>query len=1212
MGARWWARHARTVVRGTGTARADAGAVAVSGIVHGDVTVLAGPVARSGYLQQVARIAPDRLLGREAELAELDAFCAASDGARYLWWRAPAWAGKTALLSWFVLHPPQGVRIVPFFVTGRFAAQNDRVAFTEVVMEQLAELLGQPMPTYLTEATREAHLLRLLEEAAGACRARGQRLILLVDGLDEDRGVTTGPDAYSIAALLPARPPGDVRVVAAGRPSPAVPVDVPENHPLRDPRVVRPLSSSPHAAAVRVDAERELKRLLYATSTERDLLGLAAAAGSGLTAADFAELTGCSAYDVGQLLQAVSGRTFTVRAGHRRAGAASEVYVLGHEELQAAAVEILGEQRLSGYRDRLHRWAAAYRGGGWPPGTPEYLFGGYFRMLRATADLPRMVAWATDAARHDRMLDSTGGDAAAFAEIAAAQDLILASPDPDLLAMARLAAHRDALADRNRHFHALPAVWAVLGYPERAEAAARSIDESDLRLLALAEAAKAVAVLGDRDRASRLADIAEGLAVRCTDFPYWQARGAAAAAEALAAAGHGDRAAAMVRRIEALARTATEWREQLEVRGALAVAVAACGDRARAAELADSIEEAARSSTQAYWKSEVAAAVASGDQARAAALADVLRVLARTVDDPAARADVSGMLDAAEAASGGRPHDAALVGGLEALANSTTVPFWQIDAVEALAAAVVAAGERERAAALAEVIGALAGIAGLPYWQDPACRTLLDASVLAVATSGDRGRAAALADTLERLAEASSTARFPALGAAAQAAALCGDFDRAEKLVGLITEPYEQGEALAKVARQAAAAGDRGRAVALAGAAESIARTVIPPGLEAKALGRLAVAVAAGGDRGRAAALAAAVEDLAHIAHPDLRADAMVALVAAVAAAGDLDRAEGLVQTIPHSYPRGEALAALAHAATKAGDYDRAEALIRAIPVPTLPGSAARRLAEAVAATGDFDRAEALAVGFFDDAADCAENLVAVARAAADAGDHARAARLAGAVRDLAHAATDPEVHERAVVCAVEAEAVSGCRDEAEALARTITKPYPMQRALVALMRAAVAAGDHDEGEALLVRAEACAASLTSVFIRSLALADLAESMAGAGWIDRAVAQAESIPLPGWQARAFRAVAAQADAATARLLIARALRLGHWEESLHGLAMFAPSVPAALADERTAGHSPRAAAAVSAPDAAESGAQRESGHTVRLSPGPDRPSMPGG
>ncbi len=133
------------------------GGVAVSGVVHGDVARHAPVAARSGYRQQVLRIAPPELAGRQAELDELAAFCTAPDRAPYVWWRASAWAGKTALMAWFALHPPQSVSIVPFFITARFAGQGDRAAFIEVVGEELAAVLGQPTPANLTEATREGH-----------------------------------------------------------------------------------------------------------------------------------------------------------------------------------------------------------------------------------------------------------------------------------------------------------------------------------------------------------------------------------------------------------------------------------------------------------------------------------------------------------------------------------------------------------------------------------------------------------------------------------------------------------------------------------------------------------------------------------------------------------------------------------------------------------------------------------------------------------------------------------------------------------------------------------------------------------------------------------------------------------------------------------------------------------------------------------------------
>jgi hypothetical protein len=263
--------------------------VAVTGD-HNQV-ILAPPI-RSAYLEQVRRIVPRELVGRQDELAELAAFCIAETGPAYAWWRGGAWAGKTALMSWFVLNPPKGVRIVPFFVTARLGAQNDATAYVDVMLEQLAEIAGEGLPAYLTQATPDAHLLRLYGVAARVCAERDDRLVLLVDGLDEDRGVTTGPTAHSIAGLLPAVPAAGMRVLVAGRLNPPIPGDVPDHHPLRAPGVVRLLDQSPYAQAIRTEAERELKQLIEAGGLDYDLLALVTAAGGGLTAEDLAELTG--------------------------------------------------------------------------------------------------------------------------------------------------------------------------------------------------------------------------------------------------------------------------------------------------------------------------------------------------------------------------------------------------------------------------------------------------------------------------------------------------------------------------------------------------------------------------------------------------------------------------------------------------------------------------------------------------------------------------------------------------------------------------------------------------------------------------------------------------------------------------------------------------------------------------------------------------------
>ncbi|MFD0153209.1 hypothetical protein ACWGQ4_12720 [Streptomyces sp. NPDC055721] len=482
------------------------------------------PAVRSAYREQVRRIAPPELVGREAELAELVAFCRADSGPLYVWWRAEAWAGKTALLSWFALDPPPGVRIVPFFVTARLGAQNDVAAYTDVVLEQLVELAGEGLPALLTAATREAHLLRLYASAAEACAARGERLVLLVDGLDEDRGVTTGPDAHSIASLLP----HDLRVIVSGRLNPPLPVDVPEHHPLRDPEAVRLLTPSPQARAIRTEAERELKRLLEAGGLPYDLLALLTAAGGGLTADDLAELTDAVPYRVRDVLRTGPGRTFAVRG---------DAYVLAHEELAAEAREMLGERELARRRAVLYAWADRWRERGWPDGTPDYLLHGYVSMLTAAADAGRLTACAADDRRHARLLAATGSDTAALAEIGTAEDAVLGatgltwtspspSPSPETStvteAALRLALGRSKLVrDRGSVPLALLSGWAAAGMTDRAVALARSL-KGEEAVQALCTVAGKLLDVGVRAPTRELVDEADELTDTLTDHDFYR------------------------------------------------------------------------------------------------------------------------------------------------------------------------------------------------------------------------------------------------------------------------------------------------------------------------------------------------------------------------------------------------------------------------------------------------------------------------------------------------------------------------------------------------------------------------------------------------------------------------------------------------------------------------------------------------------------------
>ncbi|MEU4447735.1 hypothetical protein AB0K14_07250 [Actinosynnema sp. NPDC050801] len=458
----------------TGKAVAGRGGYANSGIHIGDVTV-AQP-ARSRYLEEVRALAPERLVGRARELDELADFCTADPEpeAGYLWWQADAWTGKSALMSWFVLHPPPGVRIVSFFVTSRYSAQNNADAFVRTVVEQLADLLGEPLP-----AAGHIHLRGLLREAAEARERAGERLVLVVDGLDEDHNVDGTGEVHSIAALLPASPPAGMRVVVASRLNPTLPADVPDDHPLRDASVTRRLGPSLQAKVVRVDMERELRRLMQGSPEERDLLGLVVAAGGGLSAADLAELTGRPRRQVDDHLASVAGRSYLPRPAQWAPDAV--VYLLGHEELQVEALEFVADE-LDGLHGRLHDWADRYRERFWPQNTPEYLLNGYFRLLVRLGDVDRMVDCAADPARHGTLLDLSGGDAIGLSEIDRTWRALIHRGEPDLEALTRLAVHRSHLAWRNAAVpERLPALLARLGHESIAESLALSIPDAERR-----------------------------------------------------------------------------------------------------------------------------------------------------------------------------------------------------------------------------------------------------------------------------------------------------------------------------------------------------------------------------------------------------------------------------------------------------------------------------------------------------------------------------------------------------------------------------------------------------------------------------------------------------------------------------------------------------------------------------------------------------------
>lgn len=1002
---RWWGKQ-RSVAAGGNIE------VAVTG--DGNSVHLSAPV-RSAYREQVRRIAPPELVGREAELADLAAFCTTDSGPSYAWWRAEAWAGKTALMSWFALHPPQGVRVVPFFVTARLGAQNDITAYVDVVLEQLAELAGEGLPAHLTAATREAHVLHLYGLAAEACARRGERLVLLVDGLDEDRGFTRGPDVHSIASLLPARPPAGMRVLVAGRLNPPLPGDVPPGHPLYDPGIVRTLPRSPYAQVIRAEAERELKQLILGDGLELELLGLVAAAGGGLTAQDLAALTGAVPYQVADALRTRAGRTFGKRL---------EVYLLGHEELQVQAELMLGAAELARHRERLYGWAEEWRAAGWPADTPAYLLRGLFRMALAAGDVDRLLALAMDETRHDRMLVATGSDAAALGEIRETADRVAADEPADLSALLRLAVRRGGVSGRNGGVTpTLCRAWAELGRTDKAVALAHAIPGRRVHVGALAEVGRVLAADGDITRALDVLAEAEEALHRAPRHDRAFFASTACLLEALAEVGAplrecGDRGGALpAGRVDS---PAPDHDDRLRF------SARACGDRLAEVVLAAVEDSAAQDGVLAlveFWARTGRVARAErlarslGADRRTPALIRLAVALAETGDRAAADAlfdDVRrDLLD-------GGP--APLHGGLTVTTGAWFAP---------LVTALLRTGDLTGAESVVT--------AALARWPDDMDLPALKVSVLTHQGRLERAQVwvrgvgvglsrdfaeAELACALARAGRVEE-ARARVVGipmdhpradvakAAAETLAAVGRYTEAERVVGGPAASRAATDALLRGALRHARSGAPKEAERFVARVEEAVRAYVPPSRQAWERVIVAGDLRRAGHHAAARSVLDGVEDLLPSAPIENLTDeevygydSIASLVAEeLAATGELDRAEALLHTTFEPLHCVQAWASVLRGLIEAGEYERADALIdlraaeRDEPevADLLRGEAAVVLTE----VGRIEQALALA-DLTEEPQSRVAAFAALAQAAAAAGQHDRSRALLGTAAESA------------------------------------------------------------------------------------------------------------------------------------------------------------------------------------------------------------------
>ncbi|SFT13134.1 hypothetical protein SAMN05444716_10895 [Streptomyces harbinensis] len=385
------------------------------------------------------------LRDRKSELmVTLEFIAAEPDGSSpYLWWQGSRGVGKSALLAGVARRAlaMENTDVVAYFCTtteGRGSADH----FFADLARQLTKLAG-PTGHVMQGPPSPAQLRRLVRAAAARSASAKRRLLIVVDGLDEDAAWWSAPGPASIAALLPHVPesrPGHtvkrgwttaLRVVVASRPSPRLPHDVPADHPLRRPDSVRVLFPTPKT--------RQLPPVADLTGLKRTVADLLAVARDGLRPGDLAELTGCERARIEDLLYEDEGIHFLPNPLDVQS------WVLSDERLPAVP-----EEARTGALHLLRSWAGSWRQRGWSAATPPFLVSHYPHLLSGT-DFARCVAdpvrqtWLVTQGRLDEALGQVTlapvgeiDDLGVAAEVALSRHLLLQRARPAPRELVRL------------------------------------------------------------------------------------------------------------------------------------------------------------------------------------------------------------------------------------------------------------------------------------------------------------------------------------------------------------------------------------------------------------------------------------------------------------------------------------------------------------------------------------------------------------------------------------------------------------------------------------------------------------------------------------------------------------------------------------------------------------------------------------------------------
>ena len=328
----------------------------------------------SGALDRARRLVPrDGLVQRETELADLDAWVRSEP---WVWIGGQAFAGKSALLATFAASSPPGLAVACCFIR-----RGEGKASMEYVLDALSQQLACLAADVVVEVPddREVRFAQVLEDAAASCARRGDRLVVVIDGLDEYDPQAT----RSLAAWLPVELPDDVTMVAAGRESVrgALP-----GHPLVGHR--HELAQSPWATEALREATAEFTTALRGPDvTARATLAHLAAVGGGLSADDLVQLLSLAGLLVSspQLHAVVRFSLDRTVVADPPSGTASPALNFTHETYPSVFCSLAEPDEIPRARRTVDAWVDDYRARGWPAETPLFAFDRYVSHLRDRA-----------------------------------------------------------------------------------------------------------------------------------------------------------------------------------------------------------------------------------------------------------------------------------------------------------------------------------------------------------------------------------------------------------------------------------------------------------------------------------------------------------------------------------------------------------------------------------------------------------------------------------------------------------------------------------------------------------------------------------------------------------------------------------------------------------------------------------------------------------